>query len=84
MHSGALQKLFYTVGNISGALQTENTVRWIRYVPVYKWKGQLPKQLTTKRTNRRYKLDLDWKTKEHNAADAIGIGHWFLNERRKK
>jgi hypothetical protein len=82
MHSGALQKLYFTVGYLAGALQAENYIRWVRYIPVRDWKGQLPKQLTTLRINRRYGLELNWRTKENNVADAIGIGHYWLKRRK--
>lgn len=78
--SGALQKLFFTVGFISGTLRR---VAHISYVPVMDWKGQLPKQLTTIRVNRKYNLSLNWRTKWHNAADAIAMGDWYLNQRKE-
>jgi len=83
MFSGALQKLYFVVGCIFGILGEHLGYQHITFIPVYQWKGQLPKQLTTVRVNRKYHLHLDWKTNENNIADAIAIGDWYLNERKK-
>ena len=77
MHSGALSKLFYTVGFISGVLGK------VRPIPVLQWKGQLSKQLTTKRINIKYKLKFNWRTKQNNIADAVAIGDWYLSRRKR-
>jgi Holliday junction resolvasome RuvABC endonuclease subunit len=81
MHSGALGKLFFTVGFICGAFTREGESIPI-LIPVREWKGQLPKQLTTLRTNRWYGLNLDWKKKDNNVADAIGLAHYVIHERK--
>ena len=82
LHSGAVGKLFYTVGYLTAFLE-ENAMSVI-HIPVGYWKGQLPKQLTTQRINRRYNLQLNWKSKENNQADAIAIGTWFLDKYKQK
>lgn len=78
--SGALLKLGFTAGAIAGACQT--CVDRVHMIPVNMWKGQLPKQLTTKRVNKKYKLSLNWMNKENNEADAIALGDWWITKGR--
>ena len=77
--AGALEKLFFTVAYISCSLRIVYGCD-VLYIPVSNWKGQLPKQLTTMRVNRKYNLSLNWRTKEHNAADAIAMGDWWITK----
>lgn len=68
------------VGYISGFINSDS-INKCQYIRVIDWKGQLPKQITTQRVNKHYKLNLNWRTKQHNIADAIAMGHWYLNEK---
>lgn len=50
-------------------------VQW-EFVPVSKWKGQTPKELTQMRIKRAW----NWKGQNHNEADAVGIGDWVIRK----
>lgn len=76
---GAITKLFYCVGLYGGLLAGRCYIR-VGYIPVHTWKGQLPKQLTTQRVNRKYHTTFNWRTKEHNIADAVALGDWYLTK----
>jgi len=80
MHSGALGKLFFTVGLFYGLLSEVTSDVYL--IPVRNWKGQLPKQLTTKRVNQKYGTKFNWRTKQHNIADAVALGDWYLTKRK--
>ena len=75
--SGALPKLFYMVGLITGILGFGQS-NHMRYVPVNQWKGNLPKALTTKRVNKKYGTSFKASNKTHNIADAVGIGDYII------
>lgn len=45
-------------------------------VPVSRWKGQTPKLITQKRVRRVW----GWEGNDHNEADAVGIGDWYLRK----
>jgi len=66
--SGALVKLSASVGALLGAI-TEQRIR-VETVPVRKWKGQLPKEITHKRIQ----LELPNCKATSHALDAVGIG----------
>lgn len=78
--SGAIPKMYFLVGMLYQTFSLEFRPRQdkIALIPVLAWKGQLPKQLTTVRVNRKYKLKLNHRTKENNIADAIALGDWYL------
>jgi hypothetical protein len=72
-HSGSLLGLHILVGALywwgrSFAVKAE-------FIPVSDWKGQLPKDVTTRRTEKKYNIT----TSTHDEADAIGIGDYFVN-----
>jgi hypothetical protein len=51
------------------------------FVHPVKWKGQLPKEATMTRCSETY--GIEWSKKnEHNIADAIMIGDWWLKEEK--
>jgi len=45
-------------------------------IPVTKWKGQVPKEVTQRRVRKYWK----WKGTDHNEADSIGIGDWYIRK----
>lgn len=80
--AGDLLFLAATVGAVSGLLQLETT-----HVAPKTWKGQLPKEVCQQRIEKRLSSDelkvwhdlhvrrgASW----HHAADAVGIGLWYL------
>jgi len=77
LKGGSVRKLAYMVGFLGGRC-AQGGWDWETVTPL-KWKGQLPKHITLKRVCRRYKnvpRDTD-----DNVVDAIGIGHWFLQQK---
>lgn len=42
--------------------------------PVTVWKGNSPKEITQRRMKKRW----GWEGKDHNQADAVGIGDWWI------
>lgn len=70
--NNSLKKLLLTVGAIiwHGFLIKAN----IRMAPVAAWKGNLPKEVTTRDMERKYGV----KFKHHDEADAVGLADWFI------
>jgi hypothetical protein len=80
--TNSITKLAYGVGVMVGMLRyIADGCSDIDLVPVLDWKGNLPKQLTTVRVTKKYGVKLDWRSKEHNTADAIALGDWYLANR---
>ena len=79
-HSGSLLGLHILVGALYwwGRTFANEAI----FIPVSDWKGQLPKDVTTRRMEAKY----DIKTSSNDEADAIGIGDYYLNrsEQAKK
>lgn len=48
----------------------------VMMVPVSRWKGQTPKRITQMRVRRVWA----WGGDDHNEADAVGIGDWYLRK----
>jgi hypothetical protein len=77
--TGSMDKLSFLVGVMAGEFPKD----WIIHLPkVREWKGQLPKDVVTRRMIQYYTArvcsELDVRT---HAWDALGIGHWFLHLR---
>lgn len=72
---GALGKLFVVVGMMAQASISEGAQ--VKLVPVEQWKGNVPKEVTIDRVLRDYGIAV----RDHNIADAIGIGRWYFKER---
>lgn len=71
-NSGAILKLFGLVM----ALREKLDPARVRLVPVRMWKGTVPKEITQKRVRKYW----DWAGEDHNEADAVGIGDWYLRK----
>lgn len=48
----------------------------VTMVPVSRWKGQTPKKITQMRVRRVW----GWEGADHNEADAVGIGDWWIRK----
>lgn len=48
-------------------------------IPVNKWKGTVPKKITQMRVKRAW----GFCPKDHNEADAVGIGDWYIRKQLK-
>ena len=51
----------------------------VELVPVRDWKGSVPKHITLKRIQRAW----GWRGMDHNIADAVGIGDWYIRKQLK-
>lgn len=49
-----------------------------KLIPVSRWKGQVPKEVTQQRVRRYW----GWSGTDHNEADAVGIGDWWVRKRK--
>lgn len=77
-NSGAILKLVAMVYCMAGALKalfTENVIM----VPVQKWKGNVPKEITQRRVLRYWRC----KSGDDNITDAVGIGDWYIRKQLK-
>ena len=74
VNSGSLGKLIGCVHS----LRTTGVALGCRVhlVPVSRWKGQVPKEVT----QRRVRTHWGWQGEDHNEADAVGIGDWYLRK----
>ncbi len=77
--SGRIGALYRIEGLIYGYLSYWTMEERIFELTALEWKGQLSKQITTKKVNQIYKLKLDFK-KDDDKADAIAIGSRILSE----
>lgn len=74
-NSGAVLKLVamaYCMAGALGALFTEKVIM----VPVRKWKGNVPKEITQKRVAKYWHC----KSGDDNITDAVGIGDWYIRK----
>lgn len=71
-NSSAILKLTGLVFAIYGTLSEVD----VMLVGVTKWKGQTPKRITQRRIMKHWKV----LCKDHNEADAVGIGDWFIRK----
>lgn len=76
-HSGSLLGLHILTGALLGWAATVADVELIK---VSKWKGQLPKVVTKKRMEKKYKTTF----KTSDEADAVGLGDYFLCQAKTK
>lgn len=74
--SGSINKMHVVIGMIY-------TFGDVETVPPHGWKYQLPKMVIRRRLMKTYPNDVDMKL-DHNVVDAIGIGHWYLHQRKRK
>jgi len=82
MNSGAIEKVAALVFAIWGAVHIiagdEKEVECV-LVPVNKWKGNVPKEVTQKRILTHWGIHFTgWTTDDE--ADAIGIGDWYIRK----
>ena len=68
-----IMKLMMLVGQVFEHFQNYGCE--VILAPVMSWKGQTKKEMTLRRINRRW--DLDLQTKDFDEADAIGIATWY-------
>lgn len=68
-----IMKLMCLVGMLRSHF--ERHAAHVVLAPVMSWKGQAKKDVTLKRMNRRWGLDL--QKKDYDESDAIGIGTWY-------
>ena len=73
--AGDMKLLIMTVGAL--AYWASTVANETILIPVSKWKGQLPKNVTHDRMKKAYKLD---KVETYDETDAIGIGHYFIGK----
>ncbi|KKK77481.1 hypothetical protein LCGC14_2853180, partial [marine sediment metagenome] len=48
----------------------------VTLVPVPKWKGNVPKEITMDRSRKHW----GWRGEDHNEGDAVGIGDWYFRK----
>jgi len=75
MHSGALLSLHILVGALFWWGQTRFFKAYL--IPVSEWKGQLSKEITTKRMEQKYGV----KFKTNDESDAVGLGSYYIEKR---
>ena len=75
--SGSLLKLELLTGALVGWALTVGLEPIL--IPVSKWKGQLPKHVTTKRMEKKYER----KFATSDEADSVGLGDWYLMQQIK-
>lgn len=75
---GDIVKLSITTGMIVEAALTSK-VSMVRLVPVYAWKGQLPKKLVHQRVQDRFNVK-SLAFLDSHTLDAVGIGLWAMGE----
>lgn len=73
-NSGAVLKLVATVYYLAGALRTKGYK--VTFVPVRKWKGNVPKTITAKRVLRFWNC----RSGNNNITDAVGIGDYHIRK----
>ena len=76
-NSSAILKLMACVFSLRQAL-LEGCVT-VELVTVSQWKGQTPKRITQKRVRKHW----GWRGEDHNEADAVGIGDWYVRKSLK-
>ncbi len=77
--SGRIGALYRIEGLIIGYVYAWMFPENVFELTPLEWKGQLSKQVTTKKINKIYELKLDFK-KQDDMADAIAIGSRILSE----
>lgn len=80
LKSGSVRKLAAYVGMLEGRIGNHH--RAFKIVEPITWKGQLPKEITTKRVLRDYPQVP--RGLRSDIYDAIGIGRWRIRELRRK
>jgi len=78
-------------GEVAGMLRYSRMSK-VTYLPFRKWKGNLPKKVTTERTlavlspqeKKRIELPKAVKTLGHNVYDSVGLGLYFLLKNGKR
>lgn len=73
--SGSIMKLMGCVMAIREKLKSSLGIEVI-LVPVLRWKGTTPKEVTRKRVKRWW----GWDGVDHNECDAVGIGDWYVRK----
>lgn len=73
--TGTIWKLMFLCGKLSTLVKT-------RCVTPSEWKGQLSKEQVKNRLQKYYKDTLNLSKVNHNVVDAIGIGYWYIYERK--
>jgi Holliday junction resolvasome RuvABC endonuclease subunit len=71
-NTGSVAKLTGLVMSLRLAMLYEGVD--VTLVTVRKWKGSLPKRVTQQRVRRYW----SWSKSDHNEADAVGIGDWYV------
>lgn len=74
--SGSIIKLVAAAFSIRSDLYAIERMETVLMVPVNRWKGTVPKEITQMRIRRAW----DWKGSDHNEADAVGIGDWYIRK----
>ena len=73
-NSGAIMKLMGLVMALREMIRCTGFKTMV--VPVRSWKGTVPKHITQKRIKHFW----DWDGDDHNEADAVGIGDWYIRK----
>lgn len=74
LSSEAFTKLCLATGVIAGAVFARSCML-LHFVPVYEWKGQLPKHVTGKRVAKQF----GYTPQTDDEADALGILAWQMD-----
>jgi hypothetical protein len=75
--SGAIMKLAFQVASIRSVFQQRSAGAIL--VPVSRWKGTTPKDITHRRIRKYWNVSKS----DHNEMDAIGIGDWYFRKHLK-
>ena len=77
----AMAQNHFATGVIAGSVLIYTGIdkpsEYMEFLSAQDWKGMQAKIVTLRLVNYTYKLNLDEK-KDHNEADAIGIGRWYI------
>lgn len=71
-----IEKLVALVYSLRTSFYMQEQILDVYLVPVHVWKGQLKKEITQRRINKRWGLDID----QLDESDAIGIASYFIEE----
>lgn len=74
-NTGSLDKLIAMVFTLRAKFESIGCP--VNFAPVTVWKGNTPKSITQMRIKRKW----GWNGDDHNEADAVGIGSWFISRR---
>jgi len=77
-NTGATLKLMAQAWTLRTVMEECLAVETVMVHPT-EWKGNAPKEVTQRRVRRHWR----WTGEDHNEADAVGIGDWYLRKAKR-